>query len=167
MAIKLTLVWLAAILGLLIAISACNGASEKPETATSMKIGLLLNFSGSPEASANRKRAFDLAIQHINEGGGVLGRPVESIAADVTLDPLLAVEGWLGALWRKRAWTPSSAPTGSGGRIACRGDCCRAGGHPDDQPLGHLSPVDQSRGQRLLLSHDPFRYRSGPGPSLV
>ena len=57
-----------------------------------MKIGLLLNFTGSPEASADRKRAFDLAILHINQGGGVLGRPVEGITADATPDPLVAVE---------------------------------------------------------------------------
>ena len=56
-----------------------------------MRIGLLLNFTGSPEASEDRKRAFDLAIQHINEGGGVLGIPVESVVADATQDPSVAV----------------------------------------------------------------------------
>ena len=34
-----------------------------------MRIGLLLDFSGSPETSADRKRGFDLAIRHINDGG--------------------------------------------------------------------------------------------------
>ena len=72
--------------------AACEGAPWKPETSNPMKIGLLLNFTGSPEASADRKRAFDLAILQINEGGGVLGRPVESITADATSDPLVAVE---------------------------------------------------------------------------
>ena len=57
-----------------------------------MKFGLLLDFTGSPEASADRKRAFDLAIRHVNEGGGVLGMPVEGIAADATRDPSVAVE---------------------------------------------------------------------------
>ena len=71
--------------------AACGGAPQKPD-ASSMKIGLLLNFTGSPEASADRKRAFDLAILHINQGGGVLGRPVEGITADATSDPLVAVE---------------------------------------------------------------------------
>ncbi len=60
--------------------------------AISMKIGLLLNFSGSPETAADRKRAFDLAIQHINDAGGVLGRRVEGVWADATLDPNRAVE---------------------------------------------------------------------------
>ena len=72
--------------------AACGGGPQKPETSALMKIGLLLNFTGSPEASADRKRAFDLAILHINQGGGVLGRPVEGITADATPDPLVAVE---------------------------------------------------------------------------
>ena len=33
-----------------------------------------------------------LAIRHVNEGGGVLGRPVEGVSADATPDPLVAVE---------------------------------------------------------------------------
>ena len=64
---------------------------EQPET-TPLKIGLLLDFTGSPEASADRKRAFDLAIRHVNEGGGVLGMPVGSAVADATRDPSTAVE---------------------------------------------------------------------------
>ncbi len=57
-----------------------------------MKIGLMLNSSGAPETAADRKRAFDLALQHINEAGGVLGRPVEGVEADSTRDPQLGVE---------------------------------------------------------------------------
>ena len=57
-----------------------------------MKIGLMLSFTTSPETSEDRKRAFDLAIQHINEGGGVLGQPVERVYVDSTLDPTVAVE---------------------------------------------------------------------------
>ncbi len=64
---------------------------EQPET-TPLKIGLLLDFTGSPEASADRQRAFDLAIRHINEGGGVLGMPVGGAVADATRDPSTAVE---------------------------------------------------------------------------
>ena len=73
-------------------IAAACGGPQKPDISTSMKIGLLLNFTGSPEASADRERAFNLAIRHINQGGGVLGRPVEGIAADATPDPLVAVD---------------------------------------------------------------------------
>ena len=56
-----------------------------------MRIGLLLDFSGSPETSADRKRAFDLAIRHLNDGGGVLGRPVQGVTADATRHPDPAV----------------------------------------------------------------------------
>ena len=93
-------IWLVAAVGLLATVAvasndAISDAAETPESvdrATSMKIGLLLNFSGSPETAADRKRAFDLAIQHINDAGGVLGRRVEGVWADATLDPNRAVE---------------------------------------------------------------------------
>ena len=59
---------------LLVAIVACGGdTSERPDASGSMRIGLLLNFVDSPETAGERERAFNLAIQHINEGGGVLG----------------------------------------------------------------------------------------------
>ena len=77
--------------GLLGIASGCDGPSE-PLTAAPFRIGLLLNFTGSPEASADRERAFDLAIQHVNEGGGVLGMPVEGVTADATWDPAVAVK---------------------------------------------------------------------------
>ena len=78
---------------LLVAVVACgNDTSEKPDASGSMRIGLLLNFADSPETAAERERAFNLAIQHVNEGGGVLGQPVEGIAADATSDPTIAVE---------------------------------------------------------------------------
>ena len=59
---------------------------------TPLKIGLLLNFTGSPEASADRQRAFELAILHVNEAGGVLGMPVVGVVADATGNPDTAVE---------------------------------------------------------------------------
>ena len=86
---------LAAIVLLVVAIGCGgtpDGASKEQPTAAPLKIGLLLNFTGSPEASEDRKRAFDLAIRHINEGGGVLGMPVEGVTADATQDPSVAVE---------------------------------------------------------------------------
>ena len=78
---------------LLIAAVGCNGgAPGEPEVSAPMKIGLMLNFSSTSETVADRKRAFDLAIQHINEAGGVLGMPVEGVEADSTRDPQLGVE---------------------------------------------------------------------------
>ena len=82
---------LVAVAGLLVIALGCGSASEE-QTVAPLKIGLLLDFTGSPEASADRNRAFDLAIRHVNEGGGVLGRPVEGVAADATRDPAVAVE---------------------------------------------------------------------------
>ena len=79
--------------GLLIAAVACDdGAPEEPEASAPLKIGLLLDFSGAPETMADRKRAFDLAIQHVNGAGGVLGRPVQSVEADSTRDPQVGIE---------------------------------------------------------------------------
>ena len=99
---------LAALTGLLVIASGCDrslggssvgssaGTSDRTsgeQTATTpLKIGLLLNFTGSAEASADRKRAFDLAIRHVNDGGGVFGMPVEGVSADATQDPSVAVE---------------------------------------------------------------------------
>ena len=83
------LVLLFAVSGLLALVSGCD--NEQP-AATPLKIGLLLDFTGSPEASEDRKRAFDLAVKHVNEGGGILGNPVESVVADATRDPAAAVE---------------------------------------------------------------------------
>ena len=82
---------LVAVAGLLVIALGCGSASEE-QTVAPLKIGLLLDFTGSPEASADRKRAFDLAIRHVNEGGGVLGIPVEGVAADAIRDPAVAVE---------------------------------------------------------------------------
>ncbi len=77
---------------LIVVASGCDFLSREQPEATPLKIGLLLDFTGSPEASADRKRAFDLAIRHVNEGGGVLGMPVGSAVADATRDPSTAVE---------------------------------------------------------------------------
>ena len=92
MALRSNLITLAAMAVLLIVGSSCGGGTERPETPTPLKIGLLLNFSSSPETSADRKRAFDLAIEQVNDAGGVLGRPVEGVSVDVPLDPDQAVE---------------------------------------------------------------------------
>ncbi len=92
MALKSTLLTLAAAVVLLVIGSACGGGQGKPETPTPLKIGLLLNFSNSPDTALDRKRAFNLAIEQVNNAGGVLGRPVQGVSADVPVDPDLAVE---------------------------------------------------------------------------
>ena len=55
-----------------------------------LKIALFLNYDTGAEASAARQRGFELAISHINGGGGVLGRPVAFVVADSTADPDVA-----------------------------------------------------------------------------
>ena len=83
---------LMATIGLLVIATGCFDRQTEQPAARSLKLGLLLNFTGSPEASADRKRAFDLAIRHLNEGGGVLGMPVQGVVADATGDPEVAAD---------------------------------------------------------------------------
>lgn len=64
-----------------------------PEKVTPLKIGLLLNFSeGATERAVERQKAFNLAVKHINAGGGVFGVPVETAVGDSTRQPEVAVE---------------------------------------------------------------------------
>ncbi len=89
---KLYAVLLMVVAAVIVAGTGCDDDSGRAPSTAPLKIGLLLNFTGSPEASSDRQRAFDLAIKHINEGGGVLGMQVESVVADATGDPSAAVE---------------------------------------------------------------------------
>ena len=89
---SLRALFLVAAIGLLAVAAGCSGDSAEEPAATPLKLGLLLNFTGSPEASADRQRAFDLAIRHVNEAGGVLGMPVQGVVADATGDPSVAVD---------------------------------------------------------------------------
>ena len=83
----------AAVLLMAITMSAgCGGLLSERDEDSQLKIGLLLNFTGSPEASADRQRAFELAIAHVNEAGGVLGMPVIGVVADATGNPDRAVD---------------------------------------------------------------------------
>ncbi len=93
MLLKTRLVRLVVAASLLLVACSCTFVVPPPtDTPNELKIGLLLNFTGSPEASADRERAFQLAICHINAAGGVLGQPVTGITADATSDPQIAVE---------------------------------------------------------------------------
>ncbi len=65
------------------ALAACSDGRE----VTPLKIGVMLvNSETRTETALDRRRAFQLAIKHVNEGGGVLGRPVEYAEGD-TLNP--------------------------------------------------------------------------------
>ena len=83
---------LVAVGGLFVIVAGCNDRQTEQPATTSLKLGLLLNFTGSPEASADRRQAFELAILHVNQGGGVLGMPVQGVVADATGDPATAAK---------------------------------------------------------------------------
>ena len=84
--------WLAVAALLVGAIGAC-GPDSSADEAGPLRIGLLLNFSeGATGRAVERQRAFDLAVKHVNDGGGVLGKPVEVVVGDSTLDPDTAAE---------------------------------------------------------------------------
>ena len=57
-----------------------------------LKIGLLMDYAGAPDVSADRQRGFDLAIRHVNAAGGVLGQPVEFLTAPAPRDTQIGIE---------------------------------------------------------------------------
>ena len=82
---------------LVAAVMVLTGPPAAPNAAganevAALKIGLLMDFaSGSTEVLRARQRAFELAIKHVNEGGGVFGLPVATVVSDTTADPESAV----------------------------------------------------------------------------
>ncbi len=71
---------------------------DRADRSEPMKIALMLDYSGAPDVSADRQRGFDLAIRHINDGGGVLGHPVEGLIRDATRTPGPAIEAAQGLI---------------------------------------------------------------------
>ena len=70
-----------------VSLAACGAAPAEP-----LKLGFLSYMSaGSPQNAQDRQRAFELAVAHLNEAGGVFGRPVETAVGDTALDPDTAV----------------------------------------------------------------------------
>ena len=68
-------------------------AAQAVTSDTPMKIGLLVDFTGGlAEFGEEMRLGFELAIEHLNAAGGVLGHPVEFVIADSALEPLLGVE---------------------------------------------------------------------------
>ena len=97
MVIRSVATWMVVIL-LAGIIAACGSdstpsAPSAPSAVGPLKIGLLLNFSDGPAGRADdRRKAFELAIKHVNDAGGVFGKPVEVVVGDSTLDPDIAAE---------------------------------------------------------------------------
>ncbi len=72
------------------AVAAAHAADA--DEVTALKIGLLMDLSsGSAEVWRDRQRAFELAIKHVNAGGGVFGLPVAAAVGDATANPEKAV----------------------------------------------------------------------------
>ena len=89
----------------LLAAVACGNDAQQPEPQADqppaaedqptvpLKLGLLLDFSGPlAEYGPEMQRGFELAVEHINEAGGVWGMPVETAQGDTAQDPTSAVE---------------------------------------------------------------------------
>ena len=78
--------------GLSLIVAATVPTAARQDEPTALKIGLLMDFSsGSTEVLRDRQRAFELAIKHVNQGGGVLGLPVSVAIGDTTADPEQAI----------------------------------------------------------------------------
>lgn len=59
--------------------------AARADEPAALKIGLLVDLSsGSAGTSGDRQRAFDLAIKHVNETGGVFGLPVLAVVVGDT-----------------------------------------------------------------------------------
>ena len=101
--------------GLMLIGAMTEPTATRAEERAALKVGLLMDFSGgSTEVLRDRQRAFELAIKHVNDGGGVFGLPVRVVVGDTTADPekavaearrLIEVEGV------QPSWVPTAAPT--------------------------------------------------------
>ena len=71
--------------GLMLIGTIAEPTATRAKEIAAFKIGLLMDFSGgSAEVLRDRQRAFELAIKHVNDGGGVLGLPVVVAVGDST-----------------------------------------------------------------------------------
>ena len=63
-----------------------HGAVTLAAGVTPLRIGLLYEMDDAQDEENVRRRSFDLALRHVNEAGGVFGRPVEAVYADTDND---------------------------------------------------------------------------------
>ena len=139
---KLSLLAAALLLASLSLAAACgdDGDEQAP-----LKIGLLLNFGeGAAAASTVRQQSFELAIQHINEGGGVLGQPVTFVLADPTFDPTNAVEE-ARRLIEVEGVHAIVGPSSSANALAVAEQVAGPAGIPLISPLGDLAAAHDGR----------------------
>ncbi|MBI2913724.1 MAG: ABC transporter substrate-binding protein [Chloroflexi bacterium] len=82
---------LAVALATLVVFVACGGDGEEKK-AGPLKIGYLLDFTGALASfGPEEENAIKLAVKHINDGGGVLGQPVQLVRADSGTDKDIGV----------------------------------------------------------------------------
>ena len=75
------------------AVSTLPGLATRGWAAEPIKVGAVLPFSGGLELFGNQaKLGLDLAMQEINDAGGILGRPLEILYEDNKTDPKTSVE---------------------------------------------------------------------------
>ena len=77
--------------GLALGLTACDqvedaaGVVGMGEDPGPLRIGLLLNLSeGAPGRAVERRQAFELAIRHVNDAGGVFGQHVQLVLGNST-----------------------------------------------------------------------------------
>ena len=82
----------AALCAIAVALSACGGdggSADEPE----LRLAFLLDYTGDlAEWGPAMETGVRLAIDHVNDAGGILGRPVSLATGDTQLDPAVAVE---------------------------------------------------------------------------
>ncbi len=67
--------------------------AEQEESLGPLKIGFIGDLTGGlAEIGVEMRDGFLLAIDHVNEAGGVFGRPIEFVIGDTNTDPTIAVE---------------------------------------------------------------------------
>ena len=73
-----------ALLAALLCLASACGDDGPPTADEPLKIGLLIDAN---ERSVPRRQSFELAVAHLNAGGGVLGHPVETVITEVEYEP--------------------------------------------------------------------------------
>ena len=140
-------------------LAACGGSVDERLTGSDqdvvqepgpLRVGML-HSSFNDEIRVGMLNAFDLAVQHLNEAGGIFGEPVQVEIVEATTDPILAVERARQMVEVRPphvivgGWTSGTAlPDDRGGDSACR--------YPHGQSVGYLSPSVRRRRPGLSFS---------------
>lgn len=67
--------------------------ADQDDSLAPLKIGFIGDLTGGlAEIGVEMRDGFLLAVEHVNEAGGVFGQPVEFVIGDTNTDPTIAVE---------------------------------------------------------------------------